>query len=442
MPAPNPEYARRIKDARVGGMTQREAAKNLKIPRTTIQGYWGKEDEVLGAAAERANTRLPTPERTFRDAGDGTATAEATSFKPIKTEEDAIRAAEVDTSVWYVHHFETSAWTVPMKVEQGQEPNGLWKAARPIQTQQYGVKLWLRRLQPKSHKAALDAIWERMKHDAPAFPKFPKLKPKGEPHLAVMGLVDAHFGKLAWAPEVGRDYDLKIAERLYANAVDDLIARTAAIELGLILLPIGSDFFHMDNSRNTTHNGTPQDVDGRYAKVIEAGEMAVINAVKALMPIAPVKLVWVPGNHDPTTSYHLARTVWAYFHRSDRVEVDAAPSPRKYVAWGTNLIGLTHGNEEKPEELPSLMAADEPQKHAAATCRHWLIGHRHRSQRWVTKETDTFHGTEVRTCRALTGTDAWHHRKGFVGAAQAAEVFFYGRDTGYAGHAVAYARVG
>jgi hypothetical protein len=64
----------------------------------------------------------------------------------------------------------------------------------------------------------------------------------------------------------------------------------------------------------------------------------------------------------------------------------------------------------------------------------------HRSRQWQTQGVDTHEGTVVRVVRSLSGTDSWHHRKGFVTTGAAAEVYWYSRTRGYSGHAVAHAR--
>jgi len=206
------------------------------------------------------------------------------------------------------------------------------------------------------------------------------------------------------------------------------------------LFPIGNDFFHMDNRKNMTTGGTPQDVDGRYEKIIEAGEMAVIWAVERMAQTAPVSVIHVPGNHDRTASWHLARTVEMWFRNNSRVSVDRGANPRKYFRWEKTLLGLTHGNEEKKQSLPSIMSVERPQEWAETTCREWLCGHEHRARQWQTQPVDTHEQTTVRALRSLAGTDAWHHSKGYL-STKAAEVYFYGKTRGYAGHSVVPARV-
>jgi hypothetical protein len=391
----------------------------------------GRELGVDYVTARKAVQSGQRPTGSGWQEGDDEATWSGVSDRPVKTLADAVRVAGVDESVWYVDRWEATQWTVVTKDADDS----------PTQTQQYRVKVYLKRIARRCLQQAQEAVFERMKAHAPVYPRAfaPKRRQAGE-YLAVAALFDAHFGKHAWGAETGKDYDLKVAADLFSNAVDDIIAESAHRKVGAWLVPIGNDFYHLDNSRNTTFAGTPLDVDGRYAKVIEAGEVAVIRAVERMLAVAPVEVVWVPGNHDPTTSYHLARMVAAWFRNARGVTVDHGPSPRKYFHWGCNLIGLTHGNEEKPGVLPNLMATERPREWSASTCREWLLGHMHRSRQWQTQGVDTHEGTVVRVVRSLSGTDSWHHRKGFVTTGAAAEVYWYSRTRGYSGHAVAHAR--
>jgi hypothetical protein len=64
----------------------------------------------------------------------------------------------------------------------------------------------------------------------------------------------------------------------------------------------------------------------------------------------------VPGNHDPQTSYFLAKVLEAWFKNAKDVEINTEPKPRKYFLYGVNLIGFAHGDDEPLRDLPSLMA--------------------------------------------------------------------------------------
>ena len=135
-------------------------------------------------------------------------------------------------------------------------------------------------------EAMLELI-ERMKQHAPRLPRVKHAKNRN-PHLLEIALFDSHFGKLAWALETGTNYDLRISEQVYLKAVQDLLAKSSHYNIAKIVLPIGQDFFHVNNASNQTANGTPQDVDGRLKKVFKVGCEAVVKAVLYCREIAPV----------------------------------------------------------------------------------------------------------------------------------------------------------
>lgn len=429
-PMKPPELIARIRAMLAQGKTHRVISKECNVSTGFVS------DVKTGKFKERDESK-PTqtpPTEEMRIEGDH-ATFTGTTTKFIRSEADAIREFNIDTSIWFVKSMQVKAWTTAMKLEHADGEN------TPTTIQNYGVTLKLERLLPYSFQKATDSIFERMKSHAPKYPK-PERMPKatGETFLAVMCLFDAHFGKLCWQQETNNTYDLKIAESVYRNAVEDLLADVGGRSVEHWLFPIGNDFYHVDNRKNMTTGGTPQDVDGRYEKIIEAGEMAVIWAVERMAQTAPVSVVHVPGNHDQTASWHLARTVELWFRNNSRVTVDRAANPRKYFHWNTTLLGLTHGNEEKKQSLPSIMSVERPKEWAESTCREWLCGHEHRARQWQTQPVDTHEQTTIRAMRSLAGTDAWHHRKGYL-SSKAAEVYFYGKHRGYAGHAVVPARV-
>jgi hypothetical protein len=433
MPMPlDPDMWDRI-DAR-RGQSHRAIAAAEGVAPSTVQKYLNMPRpgaEQTGGAGDQ----VPPEGNRFEERADGTAAQTVVTPEVVRTYADAIRVAGVDLSVWFVDSWEATQWTVGMKVKVG---DGKQETRRE---QQYRVKLKLRRIVPRAIRDALEIVFARLKDAAPRWPKVEKERESSaEPFMAVFGLFDVHFGKLCWDKESGDKYDLKIAEVLFRNAVVDLIAESRHRRISRVLLPFGNDWFHVDNASNTTTRGTPQDVDGRFSKVLATGKLAAIWAVEQLAAIAPVQVEFVPGNHDRRLSEVLCSVIEARFHHTDRVTVNLDPVTRKYVRFGTNLIGLTHGDLVKPEKLPALMPVDNPREWAETTTREWITGHGHRSQKWTTLDTDTQQGTVVRMLRALTRTDLYHFDNGFCGQSPAAEVYWYGRDRGYAGHAVVPAR--
>jgi len=356
------------------------------------------------------------------------------SDKPI-TLEDAVRHCKVDQSVWRVKDYECGAWQVAMKLKGGKD-----EPEKPAVQPCWKIRLKLERIWPKAISDATEALFAKLEKLSPkSWPKVNR-KPTRDPHLMVVGLFDVHFGKLAWESETGENYDLNIAEAVFRRAIDDLIGYSEGFEVDEILLPIGSDFFHVDGLDSATTRGTRVDSDGRYAKMIEVGEAAVMEAVGKLLQVAPVRMTWVPGNHDRVASYHMARTMRAWFRTNSDVTVDVWPQTRKYHAYGANLIGVTHGDTAAANKLPIIMATERPTDWAATSCREWLIGHTHKSKRLETTAVDTFEGVAVRTLQSLSGRDAWHYEEGYVGGRRAGEALLYAKDGGMVANFQATAR--
>jgi hypothetical protein len=343
----------------------------------------------------------------------------------VRTVEDALRKAEVDTAIWDVERFTVNSWEVAMKMRAGEDEPDYVKTS-PL----WQVKVWLRRKAPKPFQDAAASLIERMKKHAPKYPKVARVKSK-KPHLFEVCLFDAHFGKLAWAMETGQNYDLRIAEKVYLHAVRDLLNKASHYEVEKFVFPIGQDFFQVNNQASTTARGTPQDCDGRLFKVFDAGCAAVIEAIRYCAAIAPVEVPWVPGNHDPDTSWFMARYVDAWFHHCPEVTVDTRPTTRKFFTYGANGIMYTHGDEEAHRDLPAIMAAEERALWGSTLYNEIHTGHFHKKKQVSFAGADTFGGgVVVRTIPSLSSADAFHYRKGWNRSPRAADGFLWGKDPG------------
>jgi len=347
--------------------------------------------------------------------GDG-ATVTSVSDR-IRTPADALRFAEIDGDVWTIDRQVVNSWEVAAKVGDEFETRTLWQ-----------IKLWLKRRAAKYLTDALDSLFERMDEHTPVVPNPPT--PAG-PYMAELSLFDLHFGKMA---HDGTSFDVATAERIFSDAIGALLDRVAGWDVSRILVPVGNDFFNVDNWAGTTAKGTQQDSDGPFARVFESGCAAMVAAVERCLAVAPVELLWIPGNHDPSTSFYLTRFLDAWFRSSDDVTVDRDHRPRKYVRHGCCLLGFTHGDQENHRDLPAIMAAEVPDLWAATTWREIHLGHYHRARQTVHRTTDEFGGVRVRVLPSLSGTDAWHYRKGYVSNKRAAECYLWHESDGYAGH--------
>lgn len=361
------------------------------------------------------------------------------SSRRIVSLDELLAIARVDQAVWFVESFKCGKWDAYAKDEK---KDLKWVRGRMSGTVQCEGKLTieplfrivatLKRRVPADIEAGVARLAQRMAGYRPRRVPPVALAPAGG-YMLEVGLVDAHLSKLCWGPETGTDYDLKIAARIYDRAFHDLAARAVPEGVELVELPVGSDFFHVNDPKALTpQSGHVLDMDSRLAKVFEAGVAMCIRATDTFLA-AGVPLVrwrWVPGNHDPETSYFLARVLAAHFRNDRRVDVDTAPTSRKYVRWGRSLIGWTHGSEEKHQTLPLLMASERPVDWAETAFREWHVGHVHRAREERFLAADTFGPVVVRTLESLTGTDAWHYSKGYVLTPRVLTAFLWHREQG------------
>jgi len=226
--------------------------------------------------------------------------------------------------------------------------------------------------------------------------------------IALYPLGDPHLGMLAWAPEVGEHFDLKIATRELLTCVK-LMVDGAPRAKKAIITNLG-DFLHaQDDQQRTPGHGHKLDVDGRYSKVLDAGHVLLRGIVDAaLLRHEHVTIRNLPGNHDPQVAAGLAMWLRAVYEREPRVTVADAYAAYQFDRFGRCLFGWAHGDGAKAEALPLLMANAEPQNWGATTEHVWHTGHVHHLS---TKE---YTGCVVETHRTMAGKDHWHASKGYA----------------------------
>lgn len=244
-------------------------------------------------------------------------------------------------------------------------------------------------------------------------------------YLLELPIMDFHFGKLSWSGETGHaDYDLKVAEKLWRKTVYDLIAKAIAFgDIEKIIFPVGQDFFHFDTPRTTTTAGTQLDSDTRWEKMFVKGIELLVWAVEQLRKIAPVEILWIPGNHDQMLSYAATVGLSQRYFNTDSVVVDLSATPRKYRLFGKNLIGYSHG-EKEGKRLEGLMQVEAPELWGKSIFREFHMGHLH------TELTKTNNGIIFRRISAITATDSWHVENGFVGSVRQAQAFIWDKELG------------
>ena len=352
----------------------------------------------------------------------------------IRTEEDAIKAANIDLDIWRVERCKINSWEVTMKIKKPEvrKINGKEKIITkqtPEKYTNFQVTLFLKRKIAQPLEEAIKGILQTIKTYSP---KYPTLSYKNSDiHiLQEIALFDHHFGKLAWHQETRENYDLKIAKQRFLDGIHELLDRTQNYKVERILFPMGNDLLHIDNDKGMTYSGTQMDYDCRLAKIIHVAFESIVEAMELCVQRAPIDIMWIPGNHDVQTSFYLCKMLWAWFHNHEHVNVDANATFRKYYEWGITLLGFTHGSEEKHQSLPLIMASEEKDAWARTKYHEWHIGHFHRKKEEKFGMIDTYNSVMIRTLPSLSATDHWHYKKGFVGTPKSAECYMYDKLNG------------
>lgn len=214
----------------------------------------------------------------------------------------------------------------------------------------------------KTREGQLDPL-QLAEHIAATFAKFKSpSRPTNTPSnasdnlLTVNPLNDWHLNMLAWGKEVdGQNWDLKIAEDVLGNGAEDVISRSPASAICVLLG--GGDLLHADTKRNETANGTRQDTDGRYQKGVEVLCRLLIRTTDAALRRHKHVIVRIlPGNHDEHSSVAITYFLAAWYRNEPRVNVDVDPSLFFWHRFGSVLIGSTHGHTVPISKMPGIMA--------------------------------------------------------------------------------------
>lgn len=333
-----------------------------------------------------------------------------------------------------LHNISLEEWEIEKKVINTWESGSKGPDGEVIIKPLFQVKVWLK---SKRELRELEQIRQDFKKElallSPIVNKLEYPKKKSDTGLLLqINIFDLHFGKLAWEPETGHNYNIKIASQLFNDCVDDFINSVRGYNIERILLPLGNDFFNSDRSHpfNSTTAGTPQEEDTRWQNTFKLGRQLLVQNITKLSHLAPVDVVMIPGNHDFERNFYLGDSLEGWFSNNSNVKVNNGPSPRKYYKYGNNLIGFTHGNEEKVMDLPLLMAQEVPKLWSETQHREFHLGHMHHKKEMKYKSTQEYQGVIVRFMSSLTATDSWHFKKGFVNSKRTAEAYIWDKEKG------------
>jgi hypothetical protein len=343
------------------------------------------------------------------------------SGRRFNTPEEIIKECNIDTNIWELTKIKTSTHegyrkdrSVEWDVEDGNVTHGKVRdSGKMLVVPLKSFQLTFTKLvNVAKAKSAIEAMIEDAKAFSPAYEKINYI-PLEEGNLAEIDIFDLHLGRLTWGEESGEDYDLKIARKVVMSVVNKLASRLTAFNISRIVFPLGNDFFNVDGKDNATTKGTPQQEDTRWQKTFRAGRETAVEIIDTLSLIAPVDVIIVPGNHDEQRSFYLGDSLHSWYRNSQDVTIDNCAKHRKYYQFENNLIGFTHGSDEKLDKLPLLMALEEPNAWAKTKFREWHLGHLHNRKGFLSPDHDEGTGVMIRLLSSLASQDAWTFNSGY-----------------------------
>ena len=409
---------------------------------------YGKDISYKSAAAYLAGIKLhlETIKRLEKNLETFDEESQEISFNPDKTQtikqevyltpEEAASPSKImqkmgfDPMLWEVLSCKviSGSWDVAMKMVNTEvDGKKVIRKSKPLinKNRKYSITLTVKPLGGNiTFPQILSAFRELEPVDLVEYEYIKDLNQNGS-YLLELPIMDFHLGKLSWSGETGKeDYDLKIAEKLWRKTVDDLIFKSLAFgNVEKIIFPVGQDFFHFDTPRTTTTAGTQMDSDTRWEKMFVKGIELLVWAIERLRKIAPVEVLWIPGNHDQMLSYAATVGLSQRYSSIESVTVDLSATPRKYRLFGKNLIGYSHG-EKEGKRLEGLMQVEAPELWGKSIFREFHMGHLH------TELTKTNNGIIFRRISAITATDSWHVENGFIGSVRQAQAFIWDKELG------------
>lgn len=251
----------------------------------------------------------------------------------------------------------------------------------------------------------------------------PKYKPinytiKTDGHLLVIDPADIHLNKLCSAFETADECDHDVIYNRVKDGVRGIVEKANGFHIERILFIAGNDVLHVDTPKNTTTAGTHQDVSLMWYDAFTLARRLYVECIEMLLTIAPIHVLYNPSNHDYQNGFFLAQTIEAWFRNCNSITFDVNMQHRKYFTYGDNLIGSTHGDGAKDNDLALLMA-HEATDWTKCKHRYYYTHHIHH------KKSKDYMSVCVESLRSPSGTDSWHSRNGYQHAPKAVEGFIH-----------------
>ena len=326
----------------------------------------------------------------------GTAEIKGVAFSEPKSPEEIIRILKVDTNKWklssYWNKQHKDYWLVSAMVTQKTlEGNDL-------------LKKTLENFQPSYTPVAEVHLNQTFVY----------------PTVGVLSIQDLHFGK------EGNDTVAKD----FREAIANLILRAyKSHRLEKIIYVFGGDLLNMDTFQGQTTKGTPVDNEMRAQDAYKQAFDSLYWSIKYIKQFCDqLQVVYLPGNHDRLSSYHMAHALSKCFNE-DTIKFDVEYAERKVITYGSNFFAFEHGDISS-KNTPLLYATEYPKEWGATDYRTCYTGHWHRKKTVEYVSENEVHGFAIKQLPSLSKSDYWHYHNKFTGAKRQAVMEIHDRVKG------------
>jgi len=299
-----------------------------------------------------------------------------------KSAEEIIQLLKIDTNKWKLSQY----WNKQM--------GDHWRVS--------GLISQIKNPEEKLFKNLLES-WKPKKY------KLPKVNANkltiSDPVCGVISLQDIHFGKQG-NETIDKDFE---------DTIRYLIEKAAPVNnIEKMYFVVGGDVINMDTFTGTTTSGTPLDncmnATEAYVQAFDAMHWA-INYIKAFCK--ELVIVYVPGNHDRLSSYHLVHALSRSIECNE-ITWDIKYEERKVHVWKNNFNAFEHG-DKRSKNNPLIYASEHPKQWGATTNRTLFKGHIHTDRKVEYMTSNETAGFIEKTLPSLGKTDYYHYSNKFVG---------------------------
>ncbi len=215
--------------------------------------------------------------------------------------------------------------------------------------------------------------------------------------------------------------------------VEVLLKQAEGFNMYTVILPLGGDLFNTNGFEAKTKKGTPQRVLVPHHISFGLGVKLSMYLVDRLVKKGfKVYIPIIYGNHDHDVDFYFGTLLELLYRDLDRVEVDNNFVARKYYKFGNNMFAFGHGDLEKGKvnQLPLIMATENPYMWAATKNRTFYLGDIHHKEEYKFMRIKDYPGCTVSFLRSVSYTDKWHHDNMYIGVQRTMELNIHDLDKG------------